>query len=71
MKLLYQLKCPDEVEASITISATVKEFKQLREILDKNPTAQHYPHGSLRSAISDVIRASTEHFAQEAKDGAL
>ncbi len=68
MNILYELKCPEDVEATITIKATVKEFTRLKEILDNNPGPQCYPHGYLRNAISTVIRASSARFEQEATD---
>lgn len=72
MKVYYQLAMPDEAQAELTITGSVKDFKALLKVIEDHPTPMHWPQGSLRNAIVQVIRDASVQFEQEApKDATL
>lgn len=66
MKAYYQLSTPDSVEAELTLKGTVKDFKALLEVIDRHPSPNYWPQGSLRNAIVKVIRDATSKFELDA-----
>lgn len=72
MKVYYQLATPDDMQAELTITGSVKDFKALLKLIDEHPSPMHWPQGSLRNAIKKVITEASAQFEQEApKDATL
>ena len=72
MKVYYKIAAPDEVQAELTITGSVKDFRKLLKVIDDHPSPMHWPQGSLRSAIIKVIGDASAQFEQEApKDATL
>ena len=72
MKVFYQLATPDDMQAELTLTGSVKDFKALLKLIDEHPSPCHWPQGSLRNAIKKVIAEASQQFEQEApKDGTL
>lgn len=72
MKVFYQLSTPDDVQAELTLTGSVKDFRELLKVIDEHPSPMHWPQGSLRNAIKRVIAEASEQFTSEsAKDGTL
>jgi hypothetical protein len=64
MKFTYKLNSPDQLEATMTITMRVSEWKQL-----KGAVAQHYPGWQFSSAIGALISKAeqTLHSEEEAE----
>jgi hypothetical protein len=61
--VLVRLKTPDQLEAEITIRATVKELREYAEAIKKSGEAAYFePLGSLLTALNKSIRAAEEGF---------
>ncbi len=60
MKATMRLTKPDDVEATISLTMTLAQWKELRIPLaeDKN----YRPGGKLREAIDDLVRQATRAF---------
>lgn len=60
MKASLKLTNPDEVEATISLTMTLEQWKLLRASVSSD---QHYePGGKLRQAIDDLVRQATRTF---------
>ncbi len=60
MKASLRLTNPDLVEATISMTMTLEQWKLLRASL---ASEQHYePGGKLRQAIDDLVRQATRAF---------
>lgn len=60
MKAALRLTNPDAVEATISLTMTLEQWKILRVSLASD---QHYePGGKLRQAIDDLVRQATRAF---------
>lgn len=63
MRVRFEMTKPDDMEATMTITMTVKRWKELRaELPDK------WPAWDLGRAIGDVVRQAEESF-YPGKDG--
>lgn len=62
MNASFKLHNPDDLEAEITLRATVRQFRNLEAILRDNPTPFMFPHGTLITSIAVVISAAAKHF---------
>lgn len=72
MKVFYQLSTPDDMQAELTLTGSVKDFKALLKVINDHPSPMHWPQGSLRNAIEKVVRDASAQFEQEiAKDATL
>ena len=63
MKATFQLTNPDEMQASMTITMTIKQWKELRQQLDVK-----WPSVRLSTLIGSVIRAAEDTFSDETKE---
>jgi hypothetical protein len=60
MKASMKLTKPDDVEATITLTMTLAQWKLLRvSVVDD---AGYQPGGKLREAIDDLVRQATKAF---------
>ncbi len=62
MTATYQLNRPEDMLATVTISAKVSEWKKLLEVLNAAP--DHWPMGDLRSSVRQCIAAAEKHFTE-------
>ena len=60
MKAKFKLENPDEIQATIEITMTLKNWEDLSRQL-----ANNYPASEFRSVISDVVNQSKRHFYPE------
>jgi len=58
MKATFQFVNPDDITASITMTATVKEWRELSSQL----STETWPSWDFRSKITDVIRQAEQRF---------
>lgn len=58
MNTEFSLRVPDEARATVTITATVGELKQLRKQL-----ANEWPSWDFARQLGDVIRQAEERFS--------
>jgi len=64
MKASYELKNPNKLEATITLTATVEDF---RELMKHQPEA--WPCWHLRNAIKEVVdKAEATFYANSKQD---
>lgn len=61
MRGTFELLKPDEMEATLTVTATVKDWKQLRDQL-----VDRYPSWQLSSIVADLVhQAELKFFAKQ------
>lgn len=65
MKATLVLSDPDRLEATITLKASIGDFKHIRAKLKDAGGEWHYPTSALVEALEVVIRTSTEVFDHE------
>lgn len=65
MKATYKLTDPDSVEATMTITMTLGNWKKLRDKLAAQPNAMSYPNFKLRDVIDDLVKKAQERFETE------
>lgn len=70
MKVFYQLATPDDMQAELTLTGSVKDFKALLRLIEEHPSPCHWPQGSLRNAIKKVITDASAQFEQDAPNEA-
>lgn len=64
MRAVFKIVNPDEVEATITVTATIKDWRALRGQL----TNGAWPSWKFSSAITDAIRQAEAKFYGEPQD---
>lgn len=57
MRAKFQIERPADVEASMTLTMTIREWEQLRAQL-----SDAWPTWDLSRSINDLVRAATKHF---------
>lgn len=57
MKAAFQIQSPDEVQVSMTLTMSLKDWRRLREQL-----AAQYPAWYVGRAISELVGKATEAF---------
>lgn len=60
MKATLRLAKPEDVEATISLTMTLAQWKLLR--VSVSADAFHEPGGTLRGAIDDLVRQATRAF---------
>lgn len=60
MKASMKLTKPDEVEATISLTMTLEQWKLLRVSVSADQSYE--PGGKLRQAIDDLVRQATKAF---------
>ena len=71
MKATLKLRNPDELEATLTFTATLAVWKELKALIDKCESPNRYPLGTLNRAILDTVRAAEAHFESDERDVAV
>lgn len=64
MRAHFRIKDPDSVEASITITTTLKEWKELRSQLPGG-----WPATRLSETIGEAVRHAERHFYGQPEEG--
>ncbi len=62
MKTTYAIKTPDQILATITVSATVDEFRRVKDLLEQNESRFHWPLGGFYKGVCQVVRDAEAHF---------
>jgi hypothetical protein len=57
MRATFQIRNPDEIEATVTVTMTIKEWRGLRGQLTRD-----WPSWKFGSVIGDAIRQAEESF---------
>ena len=60
MKAIYKLVNPDEMQASMTITMSISDWKELAEVVGKD-----YPGAIFSNMISKLVRDAEQHFYEE------
>lgn len=65
MRAVLKTTNPDEIEFTLTVTMSLKDWKELREAVD----GKTWPASRLHEQISDMVIHATKHFwpAEEAK----
>jgi hypothetical protein len=65
MRATFQIRNPDDIEAAVTITMTIKQWRVLRGQL-----SQDWPSWKFGSVISDTIRQAEQSFyASDSPEG--
>jgi hypothetical protein len=64
MEIRYKVKTPDEVLATMTITAPVGDFRALKKRLDEAPSAYAWPLSGLVTAVRGVIEQAEKNFTE-------
>jgi hypothetical protein len=65
MKATYKLTDPDSVEATLTVTMTLGNWKKIRQQLYHAKAALAYPNFKVREAIDDMIGKAENVFETE------
>lgn len=73
--MTFRLRCvnPDEIKFRLEVTLTLKEWQQIREVLNcGHGTAfdGYEPSGQLRRAVDDVIEQAGKVYRHESESGA-
>ena len=63
MRVFHRIENPDKVEVSLTITATVKELREIRDELSRK-----HPSWVLASAITDVVHDANRVFRSDVEE---
>jgi len=61
MKATYRLASPDEAEASLTVTLTVRDWRRLLKQLESG----NYPSWVLKDTIRELINKADASFSEE------
>lgn len=68
MRATYQLTTPDDVRASLALTGSVREFRDLLKTIRSVNTGHSYALSNLSYAIRDTVEAASKQFYAEVKD---
>lgn len=65
MKTTFSIKAPDEVLATLTLTASVGEFRKLKELLAESDKRFNWPLGGLYKGVQQVVEDAEAQFTSE------
>lgn len=68
MQTSIKLNVPDEAIATVTISGTIRQIKELISQTEHAPEANHYPLYQVNQALREVIDRANRAWSQEVAD---